>query len=76
MEPFKNDLDTYPLKNGDSTINVIIGCSGGPDSMCLLYLMHVWSLKYGHIKPIAVTVDHKLREAGHFIPMKMFLISI
>lgn len=39
---------------------VIVGVSGGIDSMCLLLTLNEWSKK-NNTKVIAITVDHKLR---------------
>lgn len=42
---------------------VVVGVSGGIDSMCLLLTLNEWSKK-NNTKVIAITVDHKLRKAS------------
>lgn len=45
------------INRGD---NVVIGVSGGPDSLCLLFLMYQYSRRVG-FNVIAVHFNHKLR---------------
>ena len=46
------------LKN-DSTL--LVGCSGGPDSMCLLYLVNS-SRQSMNLKVIVAHINHNIRE--------------
>lgn len=55
-----NTINKYSLiRNGD---RVLIGLSGGADSVCLTYLLHKYSSKLG-IKIVALHINHNLRGA-------------
>ena len=43
--------------------NVVIGVSGGPDSLCLLFLLYQYSKRVG-FNVIAVHFNHKIRGAA------------
>src|SRR5574344_1176744 len=47
----------------DSTDNIVIGVSGGPDSMALLYIMNEFRKKIG-FKIICAHVNHNMRKAS------------
>lgn len=43
---------------------VVVGVSGGPDSMCLLFLLNSW-VKINKGSLIAIIIDHQLREESN-----------
>lgn len=51
-------IDTLKIKNGDS---IVVGNSGGPDSMCLMYILEKLKKKYD-IKIICAHVNHNVRK--------------
>jgi tRNA(Ile)-lysidine synthase len=58
MEKVKNTISTHNLiQNGD---HIIVGVSGGPDSVCLLHILHSLAA-VRHLKVTAVHVNHKMR---------------
>ena len=43
---------------------VVVGVSGGADSVCLLFVLNEWKKRYG-LNPVVVHVNHRIRaEAG------------
>ena len=53
-------MSTTPL--GEQGRTIVIGCSGGPDSIALVHILHALSLQC-NFKLIPVYVDHGLRPA-------------
>lgn len=51
-------------KNIDNNSTVVIGCSGGPDSMCLLTLLRAVK-QQKNLKIIVAHVDHNMRIESH-----------
>ena len=54
MEKTLEFLDSI-IRNKDDYI--VLGCSGGPDSMCLLHLLYTY-----HFKIVVCCIDHNLRS--------------
>ncbi|MEC8136593.1 MAG: ATP-binding protein, partial [Pseudomonadota bacterium] len=50
-----------PLEPFETTPNIAVACSGGPDSMALLVLARGW-VKLAGGKLTALIVDHRLRD--------------
>ena len=63
-------MNTSPLGQQDNTI--VIGCSGGPDSIALVHILHALSIKC-HLRVIPVYVDHGLRPSE--IPGERLLVQ-
>ena len=62
QDKFSSELNSeYLFKNKYFSKNLIIGVSGGPDSMLLSHLLNKHSKKYG-LSITAVIIDHKLRS--------------
>lgn len=53
---FKSELESFGFIGNKLALAV----SGGPDSMALLYIAHLWSAESGKMI-VAITVDHNLR---------------
>ena len=51
------DLNMFP-KRGE---RVLVACSGGADSLALLYLLYAWRERFAYDLGV-ITVDHQLRE--------------
>jgi len=65
QDKFSLELNSeYLFKNKYASKNLIVGVSGGPDSMLLSHLLKKHSEKYG-LSITAVIIDHKLREGSN-----------
>jgi len=64
QDKFSSELNSeYIFKNKYASKNLIVGVSGGPDSMLLSHLLKKHSEKFGY-SVTAVIIDHKLRESS------------
>ena len=64
QDKFSSKLNSeYLFKNKNISKHLIVGVSGGPDSMLLSYLLKKHSENYGW-RITAVIIDHKLREGS------------
>ena len=65
QDKFSSELNSeYFFKEKYASKNLIVGVSGGPDSMLLSHLLKKHSEKFGY-RITAVIIDHKLRESSH-----------
>ena len=65
QDKFSSELNSeYFFKNKYASKNLIVGVSGGPDSMLLSYLLKKHSEKFGY-RITAVIIDHKLRKSSY-----------
>lgn len=60
------------LSLGEQGNTIVIGCSGGPDSIALVHILHAFSIKC-NLKLVPVYVDHGLRPAE--IPGERLLVE-
>ncbi len=63
IKKFTNNLNKNFLFENNP--HVAVAVSGGPDSMCLVYLINEW-IKAKKGKLIALLIDHKLREESSY----------
>ena len=71
---FNNFLNkNYLFENSP---RVVVGVSGGPDSMCLVYLLNKW-IKINKGSLIALIIDHGLRleSASEAKKIKKYLLN-
>ena len=63
MKILQNSFNQYLNKNYffEKKPTIAVGVSGGPDSMCLIYLLKNWiNVNKGNI--VALIIDHQLRK--------------
>lgn len=67
MSNLLEKVERYCIKNGliDTGDRIVVGVSGGPDSLCLLNLLNSLKDKYS-LKLIVVHINHSLRVEADF----------
>ena len=85
MKINNNYFNKYLKKNYifENSPNIAVAVSGGPDSMCLLFLLNIW-IKQNNGSLVALIIDHQLRDEsnieaqhiGDYLSKKKILSSI